>query len=112
MDPKVERSGVRVHDLRAQEELALAVRGILDEGKILAYNVKDAKSGSMLHIKNALITAKGPYPQPMLIDQLNYLRSMIDRADQRPGKDAYIRYDELKDQLKALQKSYVTIEDE
>ena len=112
MDPKVERSGVRVHDLRAQEELALAVRGILDESKILAYNVKDAKSGSMLHIKNALITAKGPYPQPMLIDQLNYLRSMIDRADQRPGKDAYIRYDELKDQLKALQKSYVTIEDE
>ena len=51
MDPKVERSGVRVHDLRAQEELALAVRGILDESKILAYNVKDANQDQCFILK-------------------------------------------------------------
>jgi|TARA_Y100000310_G_scaffold120953_2_gene119709 photosystem II stability/assembly factor-like uncharacterized protein len=107
MDPKVIQSGIRIHDLRAQEKLALAVRKALDESKILAFNVKDAEAGPMLQIKNTLVTAKGPYPQPMLIDQLNYLRSMIDRADQRPGKDAYLRYEELKSQLMVLQQSYV-----
>jgi hypothetical protein len=32
----------------------------------------------------------------MLIDQISYLLGMLDRADQKPGRDAYLRYDELK----------------
>jgi hypothetical protein len=31
----------------------------------------------------------------MLIDQIGYLSSMIDRADQRPGRDAFDRYEAL-----------------
>ena len=34
--------------------------------------------------------------KPMLIPQISYLYSMINRADQRPGKDAYDRYEELR----------------
>lgn len=112
IDPKIEKAGIRTHDLRAQEKLALAVRDILDKSKMLAYKIEKSNKPSLSQINNALITSKGPYPQPMLIDQLNYLRSMIDRADQRPGKDAYIRYEELKNQLKELQESYETLEDE
>jgi predicted RNA-binding protein YlxR (DUF448 family) len=40
--------------------------------------------------------AEGPYPQPMLLAQIEYLLGMIDRADQKPGRDAYLRFDELK----------------
>jgi hypothetical protein len=43
-----------------------------------------------------LVTADIIYPQPMLIDQMKYLRSMLMQADQRPGKDAYDRYEVLK----------------
>ena len=43
-----------------------------------------------------MVTASGTYMQPMLLDQVNYLFSMISRTDQRPGRDAWIRYEELK----------------
>jgi len=46
-----------------------------------------------------LMTATGPYPQPMLVDQLSYLASMLDSADQKPGRDAYVRFDELNQEL-------------
>ena len=43
-----------------------------------------------------LETAEGyTYPTPMLIAQLSYLYSNLDRADQEPGTDAYERYTEL-----------------
>ena len=34
--------------------------------------------------------------QPMLQSQTSYLSSMIGRADQKPGQDAYDRLEELK----------------
>jgi len=46
---------------------------------------------------------------PMLIDQLNYLASMLNRADQRPGKDAYDRYEELEGKLYKLLADYNTL---
>lgn len=39
------------------------------------------------------------YSQPMLIDQLSYLYSNLDRADQRPGVDAVERYQSPRRQL-------------
>ena len=49
-----------------------------------------------------LNTEKGTYMQPMLIDQIRYLQSMLSRADQKPGKDALIRLKELKSEFKIL----------
>ena len=37
----------------------------------------------------------------MLIDQINYLYGMLTAADQKPGRDAYQRYDELRAELDA-----------
>lgn len=50
-------------------------------------------------IQDQLATAEGIYMTPMLIDQVRYLRGMLNQADQKPGKDAYERFDELKRQL-------------
>ena len=60
-------------------------------------NRKNKEKLSALYAK--LVTATGPYPQPMLVDQLSYLFSMLNRADQKPGRDAYIRFDELHQEL-------------
>ena len=53
-------------------------------------------------VLDELVTQDGIYMQPMLIDQLGYLNSMLGRADQLPGKDAYERYAELKQKLEWL----------
>ena len=42
------------------------------------------------------------YPQPMLIQQISYLYGMVAGAAQRPGEDAYRRYEELRTELNAL----------
>ena len=52
-----------------------------------------------------LITKEGAYMQPMLIDQLKYLYSMITRADQVLGNDAYYRFDTLSLELEKIKKS-------
>ena len=44
--------------------------------------------------------------QPMLINQLSYLMSMLSRADQKPGNDAYTRLDEIKSKFNLIQNNY------
>ncbi|MEE2877339.1 MAG: hypothetical protein VX822_06130 [Candidatus Neomarinimicrobiota bacterium] len=95
-DPRIAKSGVTEKDLKEQEKLALEVRDLLSRARKLA-----AEENSP---KDALVTGSGPYPQPMLIDQIRYLASMIDQADQRPGKDAYDRFQELTSKLEKLSK--------
>ena len=111
LDPNVEKSGIRIRNVKAQEKLALQVRSLLDESKIMAHKLKDVEDGPMLVIKKALITNEGPYPQPMLIDQARYLGSMLDRSDQQPGDDAYSRFEELNEQFESLKKSYNQLND-
>ena len=53
------------------------------------------ESEALVEVKKQLITAPRRYSQPMLVDQLTYLYRNLNRADQKPGKDAYNRYDEL-----------------
>jgi hypothetical protein len=54
-----------------------------------------------------LFTAEGRYMTPRLVDQITYLRGMLDQGDQRPGKDAYARYEELKNWYNRLAKQAV-----
>ena len=54
---------------------------------------------------------EGHYQKPVLIDQLNYLRQMLDQADQRPGKDAFDRYDELKLLVEKILTSYQNLKE-
>lgn len=115
-DPRLE--GVSQSDLESQVAL---VKQIIDlesevkkaskliekeQGKLKEDESKKAQMEleGLTAVQTQLVNADQIYPQPMLIAQLQYLRSMLERADQRPGKDAYDRYDELHakwDKLKA-----------
>jgi len=115
MDPRLVESGVTTADLKAQEKLALQIRDLMsqtkkldqfiaDESKMIEQKLADKpghkksleKKELLEKVKNEITTPEGRYMQPMLIDQIRYLASMLNRAEQRPGKDAFDRIEELK----------------
>jgi len=57
-------------------------------------------------VYHKLVTADGIYMRNMLISQLGYLNSMVSRADQQPGKDAYTRFEELKTEFENIKVEY------
>jgi photosystem II stability/assembly factor-like uncharacterized protein len=110
VDPRVKEDGITQADLVAQESLSLQVRDILSKANRVVERIREARESEEVSRKNKeklsalyakLVTATGPYPQPMLVDQISYLFSMLNRADQKPGRDAYVRLDELKRELSA-----------
>jgi hypothetical protein len=92
--------------LKKQVELSLQIRDIEWQAKDLAAQLKESiqkldkesKAFSFcIAMEKDLITSKSvAYSQPMLIDQISYLREMLNTADQLPGKDAYDRFKSLK----------------
>jgi hypothetical protein len=124
-DPRLLKSGVTLADLEAQEALTLQVRDLLSEVRKLDFTVAE-KMEAMENAKKVnkkekavlesmdkeLNTAEGRYMTPMLSDQTRYLYYMLESADQKPGKDAYMRYEELKksfDSLKSTGKDYLEV---
>jgi hypothetical protein len=108
----VEADGVTIEDLRAQFDFNLRVAELSAAAADLAARVEDAiGSGAyggraleeLTEVRGLMEDAGGSYPQPMLLNQIRYLRGMTSRADQRPGNFAYIRFDELSEQLAGLQ---------
>lgn len=128
MDPR--NTLVSEADVKAQEELALAIRDFQDEVNQLV-NVLDEKRKALNNsldtekvsrrkrrkqdaldtVYYKLVTSPGTYMQPMLQSQTGYLNSMLGRADQRPGKDAYDRLEELKAQFEEIKKAAEELED-
>lgn len=120
MDPRIE--DVSQEDIVAQESLNLQITSLRSEAKQMIENIKkrrkeiaDEKKGKkkkddlekedlrLQEVENQLITAEGRYMKPMLLDQLRYLAYMLDAADQKPGKDAYDRFEELTQSFKTLE---------
>ncbi len=120
-DPRVMQAGVSDNDLKVQEALALSVRDLISEARIVADQVArkrdlnkekiDAgkaskkiiqEDESLESLQNQLVTKEGRYMTPVLIDQLSYLYFMIVRADQMPGQDAFDRYNELSRKFEGL----------
>jgi len=119
IDPRVVKDGVTQSDLEAQESLSLKVRDLLSNARFLAQQVEKERKRladvieeggnaagragendkKLEKIQVKLVTAGGRYPTIMYVDQVSYLYSMLNRADQIPGRDAYIRHDELKAEL-------------
>ena len=115
IDPRLEEDHVTQTDLVAQELLSLQVRDALSNARRAAERIRTVRKGiagaagkgggtakrvreqdkKLAGIQDCLVTKEGIYQTPMLIDQLSYLFSMLDRADQKPGRDAYQRFDEL-----------------
>jgi len=127
-DPKLDLTKTKLEDLMAQENLSMQVVALEDSSKRVAaeinsrrkelatlikagkkkkqYELEDAR---LAQIEDQLVTPEGIYMTPMLIDQLRYLRSMLNQADQRPGKDAYERYEELKSRFSTIITPYVKL---
>ncbi|HEX7118782.1 MAG TPA: hypothetical protein VF212_08345 [Longimicrobiales bacterium] len=112
MDPRVVDDGVTRGDLAEQLEHAFRVRDAISEANLALDRVRNARerleaagrsasdaARRLDALRAALETADGRYMQPMLIDQLEYLYGMITDADQKLGRDAFIRYDELRAEL-------------
>ena len=122
VDPRVADDGVTQADLAVQESLSLQTRDALSRARIAAAQLQtarerlteqiesnsdgteDAKArdAQLAKMQARLVTAEGPYPTPMLIDQLVYLSEMLDRADQKPGRHAYERLEELQATLSEI----------
>ncbi len=112
MDPRVEKEGVTHADLAEQLDIALKVRDALSEANFAldrvisarrrlqaAGRTDDEAARRLAALQDALQTAQGRYMQPMLVDQIQYLYRMLLGADQKPGRDAFIRYAELRAEL-------------
>ena len=121
IDPRIKAAGVTENDLKSQEQLALQIRNLLTETRQIAEKIKVKRATiakktevgkaskhmqnddkTLAAIESELVTKKGRYMTPMLIDQVRYLYSMLDRADQIPGKDAFDRYNELSGKFEVL----------
>jgi hypothetical protein len=123
-DPRVVEAGMTQEDFQEQYDLCLKVQDLQGRTRELHSKVdslikplQEKAQGSRLkarglkkyeeldRIRKELITESGPYPQPVLMGQISYLLSMISRTDQKPGKDAYIRLDELTTWFNELESS-------
>ena len=108
LDPRLTAAGLTTADLQEQLDLALKVQAAMTEAQQLAQQLRAARqqaaAGSPQATQLAAIDAKittSPirYSQPMLIDQLNYLYGLVTGADQKVGRDAIARYEELRREL-------------
>jgi hypothetical protein len=110
MDPRVAAEGITAEDLQAQADLILEMQALSAKTSKLVADVRrmsragmSKKRGEQLDaIRAKLINASITYPQRMLQAQVGYLSSMLDRADQRPGDDAYARMKQLKAEVAAV----------
>jgi len=128
VDPKLDLTKTGLEDLRSQENLSMQVIALEDSSKRVSAEIKDRrkelakliKAGKrvkqytqedkrLAQIEDQLETADGIYMTPMLIDQVRYLRYMLNQADQRPGKDAYDRYEELKNRFSTIMTPYIKL---
>ncbi len=107
LDPRVSAEGrASEADVTAQVDLALKARDALSSGRLAAERLKKALAGAspsnrstLEEIQKSLIAAPVRYSRPMIVDQIEYLYENLDSADQRPGRDAYQRYEELNAKL-------------
>lgn len=123
LDPRV--TLVSDADVAEQEDLALQIQEFRDEVNQLVAEVKKEKEGletsldqeapnqRALDRKNeleaiyySLVTSPGTYMKPMLQAQTGYLSSMLGRADQMPGQDAYQRLEELQKEFKEIKSQF------
>ncbi|MEM6319355.1 MAG: hypothetical protein AAF960_16910 [Bacteroidota bacterium] len=123
-DPKVLANGTTLADISAQEKLSLQVQDLYSKAARTLHTIeenkrkinakgqtklteKDKKRVQQLtQVTEQFSTKKGRYQKPMLLDQLGYLHYMISTADQKPGDDAYARYELLKEELDNLIGAY------
>jgi hypothetical protein len=131
VDPRVTQDGVTQADIEAQVTFLLRLRDTMSDARRLQQGIEQAmkKAGvapvepavpgstpaqlKFAHPLQALwarvADQSGTYPQPMLISQLSNVNRMVGQADQKVGKDAHDRYNDLLKELQALQAEFKQI---
>jgi len=102
-DPRVTADGVSDAILAEQAALGLRVRDFVSEVNRTVARLREirrsvpevAGQAAFTDAERALLTEGGAYPTPMLQDQAMYLYSLVNGADQRPGRDVAERLAEL-----------------
>ncbi len=112
IDPRLASDGVTVSDLQTQWDLLGRIRTSVTAARALVTRLAEAKKAqagstpdrvkAVEALEARLVTAGGAYPQPMLIDQFANVTRMISQADQKIGRDAYLRLDDLDKELAAI----------
>jgi hypothetical protein len=127
-DPRVLRDGVTQADLDDQVVFLLKVRDAISDARRLQQSVEEAmkKAGvaglpaavpgsTPAQLKPAhplqgllakIVDQSGIYPQPMLLAQFQNVQRMVGQADQKVGRDAVERFNDLLRQLQALQTEF------
>ena len=111
-DPRVTKTGVTETDLREQFDHNLRVRDMVSEvNKAVARvraaqaSLRDAAGGSgdklakLNELASRLITPSIRYSKPELQSHITYLYSLTNATDQKIGRDAIERYQELRKEL-------------
>jgi photosystem II stability/assembly factor-like uncharacterized protein len=133
VDPGVLKDGTTAADLVEQQEFLLQLRETINEANQVRQQIeaamqkagvqpppapgagestaeqidqlrKSSAPGAKLQTLWArMVTARGTYEQPMLLDQLNSINRVEAGADQKVGAESKRRYDDLVKELKAIQ---------
>jgi hypothetical protein len=128
VDPRVMRDGVTQADLEDQVTFLLKVRDAISDARRLQQNVEAGMKGAGVSSIPAAVPGSTPgqvkfahplqgllarivdqggiYPQPMLLSQLQNVQRMVGQADQKVGKDAVDRFNDLLKELEALQREF------
>jgi hypothetical protein len=128
VDPRVSRDGVTQADLDGQVAFQLRLRDAISDARRLADDVNQAMQKANLRppapappgvrpmdltfdhplqkVWATINDMPGPYPQPMLLNQLNNVQRMVGNADQRVGKDAVDRLDDLLKEIAAARAAF------
>jgi photosystem II stability/assembly factor-like uncharacterized protein len=131
VDPGVLKDGITQADLVEQQNFLLRVRDAIVSARELQSRVQQAMQKSSVPLPPSpgpgewvgrmtyqhplqriwarLVTAPGTYEQGMLIDQLSNISRAEGGADQKIGSEARKRFDDLMQELKALQADFERI---
>ena len=101
LDPRLTADGLTTADLQEQFDLAVKVRTLMTDVQGTLARVRrltnrpDLDENAKTRLNEAFVgltAADGPYPMPKLVEQVAYLNRLVNRADQKPGRDAHERH--------------------
>ncbi|MFO7767812.1 MAG: hypothetical protein R6W82_02485 [bacterium] len=116
IDPRVAADGITVDDLVQQYGHNVRMREMVDTVRELASRIESARerlegaSGAAADtlarveaIAEDLLDEPVRYGEPGLLTQINYLNRMTNQVDMKVGDYAFIRYEQLKEELEAME---------
>ena len=139
-DPGVLKDGITVADLVAQQDFLLSLRETIAAATATRTAIEQAMtkagaqpppapgagestqeqieklakstepSAKLQALWARMVTARGIYEQPMLLDQFNAISRVESGADQKVGTESRRRYDDLVNELKAIQAELAKIQ--